>query len=278
MKFMIRGRGFFTSVLGKLNNKIMIWVLYKLNAFLLKKADAVVAIGKTMKKYLVKKGAAEDKIVIIENWADTESIKPCKKPNWFSDKYNLNGRFVVMHSGNAGLSQNLDLLIETAKILKEERKIAFLIVGDGACKEKLRNKANDYGLENVIFLPYQEKSNLKYSLSCADVHFVSLKKGLAGFIVPSKIYNIMASGRAVIAALEDECEVAELIRESGCGLVIKPGDAKVLTEKILHLFNQPEKSKIMGRNGRIIANKKYSKQSALNKYQELLKKVVFARR
>ena len=122
-----------------------------------------------------------------------------------------------MHSGNIGLSQNLDCWIEVASRLASRPEIVFLFVGDGVRREALRQNVARRGLDNVRFLPYQPRGALRDSYATADVFIVSLKPGLAGYIVPSKLYGILAAGRPYVAAVEPATEVAAISSEHDCG-------------------------------------------------------------
>nr|NIO22055.1 glycosyltransferase [Candidatus Aenigmarchaeota archaeon] len=139
-------------------------VLDKINRLLLGESDNIIAIGDAMKRRLVEiKKAPEGKIRVIHNWADCEKIQPVNGLNPFRSQYNLNGKFVVMHSGNIGLSQDMEKFIESARILRDKKNILFLIIGEGNKKAALERKAEEWGLDNVMFLPYQPKELLKYS-------------------------------------------------------------------------------------------------------------------
>ena len=244
-------------------------VLDKINRFLLRKADTIIAIGETMKRRLVEiKNTPEGKIKIIHNWADCEEIQPINGPNPFRYQYNLNGKFVVMHSGNIGLSQDVEKLVESARILRQEKDIVFLIIGEGNKKAELLGKAKTWDLENVIFLPYQPKEVLKYAFSAADIFIISLKQGLAGYIVPSKLYGILASGRPFVAAVEPECEVATISKRYKCGVVCPPGNPHALASEILRLYEDPGNLKEMGKRAREAA-RNYDRKVALRSFYSL---------
>src|SRR5712691_11264693 len=140
-----------------------------------------------------------------------------------------------MHSGNIGLSQGLETVVEAAAHLHGVPDIQFVFVGDGVKRAALEAQARTLGLQNVRFLPYQPKERLAQSFASADVFVVSLKRGLAGYIVPSKLYGILAAGRPYVAATEDNCEVTATTERYGCGLLARPGDADDLARKILAL-------------------------------------------
>jgi len=199
------------SLLEDFHNATVNRTLDRINRRLVREADAVVALGDRMKRRLVEeKGAPSDAVHVIHNWADCEAIVPGPKDNAFARAHGLQGKFVVMHSGNVGLSQNLDLLIEAATRLQSRDGLVVAIVGDGARRGPLEEMAARRGLANVRFFPYQPKELLHESFAAADAFVVSLKPGLEGYIVPSKLYGILAAGRPFIAAVDPSCEAATL--------------------------------------------------------------------
>jgi len=248
-------------------------ILEKINRFLLRKADKTVAIGETMKRRLVEiKNVPEGKIKIIHNWADCEKIKPINGSNSFQSRYDLKGKFVVMHSGNIGLSQDLEKLIEAANILRQKKDIVFLMVGEGNKKTELERKGREWGLDNLIFLPYQPKRLLKYSFSAGDLFIISLKKGLAGYIVPSKLYGILASGSPFIAAVDLDCEVAAVAKHYKCGILIPPGDPQALASAIVRLYDDPSNLKKMGKRAREAAGN-FDRKVAIKSFYGLLSEI-----
>jgi glycosyltransferase involved in cell wall biosynthesis len=207
-----------------------------------------------MKRRLVEgKGADPAKITIIHNWADCRAVAPGPRDNAFARQHGLVDRFVVLHAGNIGLSQDLEIVLHAAEQLRERPDVVFVFVGDGAKKKNLQEIAERRDLRNVKFLPYQPRETMDQSYATADVSLVSLKRGLAGVIVPSKIYNVLASGRPCVAALEQDCEVADIIRQHGCGYVINPGNASALTARVLDLAADRESAAAMGARARCAA-------------------------
>ena len=244
-------------------------ILDKINRLLLHNADKTVAIGETMKRRLVEiKNVPEGKIKIIHNWADCEKIKPINISSSFRYRYGLNEKFVVMHSGNIGLSQDMEKIIESARILGQKKDIVFLIIGEGNKKAELERKAKEWDLDNLIFLPYQPKGLLKYSFSAADLFVISLKKGLGGYIVPSKLYGILASGSPFVAAVDLDCEVAAVAKHYKCGIICPPGDPHALASAIVKLYEDPGSIKKMGKRARAAA-KNYDRKVALKSFYEL---------
>jgi putative colanic acid biosynthesis glycosyltransferase WcaI len=220
------------------------FLLERVNRFLVRRADRIVALGDTMKRRLVEgKGAPAEKVSVIHNWADSRLLSPRPKANPFSREHGLHERFVVMHAGNMGLSQNLDSILEVASEIPE---VVFLFVGDGVRKKTLEEGARERGLANVVFLPYQPRERMGDSYATADVFLVSLKRGLAGYIVPSKLYGILASGRPYVAAVEEDSEVAAITREHECGLLVAPGDVGGMVHEITRLHRDRELVRRLG--------------------------------
>ena len=228
--------------------------LTQVNRFLVRKATRVVALGETMKRRLVDgKGADPSKVTVIHNWADCRALAPGARDNPFARQHGLVDRFVVLHAGNIGLSQDLEIVLHAAGELRDRPDVVFVFVGDGAKKKDLQDIAARRDLRNVMFLPFQPREMMDQSYATADVSLVSLKRGLAGVIVPSKIYNVLASGRPCIAAVEQDSEVGDIINRHDCGFVIAPGDASALRARTLELSDDRERAVAMGARARCAA-------------------------
>ncbi|HTH25590.1 MAG TPA: glycosyltransferase family 4 protein [Vicinamibacterales bacterium] len=227
-------------------------LLERLNRFMVRRAVRIIALGDTMASRLIHgKGADPGKITVIHNWADTSAIVPSEKRNAFAAAHGLDAKFVVLHAGNIGLSQNLDVVIEAAGLLKTHRDIVILFIGDGNRRAALQAAAESRGLDNVTFLPFQPRDQLRWTYASSDVCLVSLKPGLAGYIVPSKLYPILAAGRPYIAAVEPVSEVAALTQRHRCGVLVEPGDAAQLADAILRLADQSHERAAMGTRARV---------------------------
>jgi len=226
-------------------------LLDRLNRFLVARAARIVALGDTMAQRLIEgKGAGAAKITVIHNWADTTAIVPDQKQNPFATAHDLAGRFVVLHAGNIGHSQNLDAVIDAAERLAARPDILVLFIGDGNRKPALQEAVRARGVGNVRFLPFQPREHLRWTYASSDVCLVSLKPGLAGYIVPSKLYPILAAGRPYVAAVEASSEVAALTTTHGCGVITTPGDSAALAAAILALAGDPSRRRAMGARAR----------------------------
>ena len=244
-------------------------VLGAISRLTVRRADAIIALGETMKRRLVEgKGATPAKIRIIHNWSDAAAIVPGPKDNPFSRAHGLADKFVVMHSGNVGMSQDVDALLDVAERVRDLPDVVIAIVGEGSRKQHLQQEAARRQLSNVLFLPYQPKAGLIDSFAAADMFIVSLKRGLAGYIVPSKLYGILVAGRPFVAAIEADSEAAQIARDHDCGIVVGPGDRDGIAAAVRQLRADPERRRVLAAHARE-AGLVYDRRRAVEAYRDL---------
>jgi glycosyltransferase involved in cell wall biosynthesis len=261
------------ALLEDFHNELVNRTLDRVNRYLLRDADAVVALGDRMRRRLVEeKGAEPSRVSIIHNWADCDAIVPGPKDNAFAREHGLHDRFVLMHSGNVGMSQNLDVLVAAAARLTSKDRLVVAIVGDGARRETLAREVASRGLTNVQFFPYTAKDRLHESFAAADAFLVALKPGIEGYIVPSKVYGILAAGRPYIAALDPSAEPAAIVREYGCGLLAAPGDPDALAAAIAAMYDDPSATRLMGQRARAAALQ-FDRRAAVARYYDLFQRI-----
>ena len=170
--------------LGRLRQPLLIGLLGTLIRFYVRRADRLVAIGPVMKERLVAKGARPERVEVIPNWVDVAALTPQPKDNEWAHEQGLVDRFVVMHSGNIGHAQNLDVLVDATTRLDDLEQLSVVLIGTGARLAHTRSLTHQLGADRVSFLPYQPRERISLSLSSADVHFLGLTQGLAGFRRP----------------------------------------------------------------------------------------------
>jgi glycosyltransferase involved in cell wall biosynthesis len=175
-----------------------------------------------------------------------------------------------MHFGNVGHAQDLDTLIRAATFLRDLRDLVVPIVGVGARREELMLLARRLEADRVRFLPWQSYAERAFPISTADVHVVGLARGLAGYIVPSRLYGILAAGKPVIVAAQPECETAQLVAEVGCGVVVPPGNPYVLAAAIRAAYDGELDLAEMGRLARAFAEAESDRTIAIGRYREVL--------
>lgn len=253
---------------GTLTNPLVVGLLRVIQRLLLGSADHVVAIGHTMRDRLITRGADREHTTVVSNWVDLDLVGPEPRDNDWARAHSLNDGFVVMHSGNVGQLQGLDTLLDVAAAMPDVR---FAIVGEGSSKNQLVQRASREHLANVAFLPHQPATQLRYSLASADVHLVSLADGLGGYLEPSKVYGVLAAGRPVLAAVDPDSEAARLIGESGCGLVVPPGEVSAWCAGIRHLRGMaPVERESLGAAGHLLAERCHSRAVATAHYARLI--------
>jgi colanic acid biosynthesis glycosyl transferase WcaI len=260
------------AALGGVGGQPLLRLLGGLVGFYLRRADRVVAVGRLMAERLAAKGVPRDRISVIENWVDAEAITPVARPTRWAAQHGLAGRFVVMHSGNVGYAQDLDTLVEATALLGDLDRLSTVVVGAGPRLEALQELAGQRRAA-VRFLEYQPQEQLAEALSTADVHVVGLARGLAGYVVPSRIYGVLAAGRPVIAAVEAEAETAQLVREAGCGVVVPPAEPEALAAAIRSAYEGQYDLDAMGGRGREYAVARADRREAVERYRRLLDEV-----
>jgi glycosyltransferase involved in cell wall biosynthesis len=258
---------------GRLRSPVVVGALDRLIRFYLRRAERVVAIGETMRERLLEKGVSPDRLRVIPDWVDAAAIYPVEGDNAWRREHELEGRFVVMHSGNVGFAQDLDTLVRAAALLRDLDRLVIAVVGDGSRRGELERLAREVDAP-VRFLPYQAREVLPQSLSAGDVHFVGLASGLSGYVVPSRLYGVLAAGRPAIVAGDDDSEPARLVRSVGCGVVVPPGRPEALAEVIRALAAAPEDLDELGRRGREFVVANADRREGIRRYADLLEEIL----
>ena len=256
--------------LKRLENPVVMSLLRGLVGIYLRRADRIVAIGDTMRQRLEEKGAPAERMLVIPNWIDTTRLGPLDKSNHWSRSWGVDEKFVVMHSGNVGHAQDLDSLIRAGTFLRDLDDLRIFIIGTGARHAELVALSALLEVDQVQFLYYQSRAVLPQSLSAADVHVVGLAAGLAGYVVPSRLYGILAVGRPVIVAADAESETAQLVTEAGCGIVVPPGRPELLARAIRDAHDGKYDLEAMGARGREWVEREADRSVAVRRYRDLL--------
>jgi glycosyltransferase involved in cell wall biosynthesis len=239
-------------------------------------SDAVIVVGRDMLNTLYNrcKRIDKNKAYVINNWIDENKVYPLDKNNSqvseFVNENRLENKFVFMYSGNIGLYYDLENIIKVIGEFKGYDDIRFVFIGEGAQKQNLIDYCTANNIENVIFLPYQPKEKIIYSLNSADVHLVTNQKGIKGVSVPSKIYGVMAVGKPVLGILERGSEAQLLIENSGCGITVEPQRYDEIKKAIKWFYENRDKLGEMGINGRTYLENNLKMKDSLSKYKTVL--------
>lgn len=259
---------------GLLTNKLMIAIFEKLEKFAYRTATKISVIADGFTDNLVGKGVPQSKIALIPNWVDVNFIQPLpKENNDFRATHQLDGKFVVLYSGNIGRTQPLTALIDAAACLRDIPDIAVVIVGEEKALQELELYRQKVDAPSVLLLPFQPRAKLPEMLAAADVGLVMQKENVISFNMPSKIQVLLASGRAILASVPASGTAAKAVQHSGGGIVVPPEDPEALAAAILDLYKNPDKAAMLGQQGRQYAVENYSFKHALEQYEKLFDEV-----
>jgi colanic acid biosynthesis glycosyl transferase WcaI len=262
-------------VAGLLTNKSLIRVFESLERFSYRYANQIAAISDGFVDNLINKGVNPDKITLIPNWVDTNFIRPLdKQDNSFRREQGLDGKFVVLYSGNIALTQGLETLIQAAALVLDQPDIAIVIVGEERALGALRDRRDQIGATNVKLLPFQPRERLPEMLSAANVGMVMQKKTVIAINMPSKIQVLLASGLPILASVPDAGTAAKAVKTSGGGWVVPPEDPQAIAQAIRQLKAAPDTLEQLSQQGRQYALDNYSFGEALDRYEALFESVI----
>ena len=261
-------------------NKLILKLMMVFDKYSCKHSDLVITVGRDLVETLKKrfKNKKVPNYAMINNWIDEKEIYPLPgddpKVMAFKKKYGLENKFVMMYSGNIGLYYDLENLIKVIEKFPQGTKtpdgkeVVFAFIGAGTVLEKLKDYVIVHNMKNAVFIPYQRKEDLVYSLNAGHVHWCVNAKGIKGVSCPSKAYGIMAVGKPVLGVLESDTEVRTLIEDSQCGLCCEPGDYDAVAG-LIHWYiknaatNEMER---MGQNGRNYLENNLTRALSIQKY------------
>ena len=250
-------------------------LLWKIGSYIANRiyrsADKIIVISQDFKKNLLAKGVPEEKIEVIYNWVDENAVQPvAKAENPLYEEFELlREAFTVVYAGNLGNAQNIGIILDAAKQLRDDA-VQFVIFGTGGLEEEIRRRISVEGLANVRLLPLQPYERVSQVYSLGDACVVSCKEGLGGSAMPSKTWTIMSCGRPVIASF-DEGELKEIIESGPCGVFTHAGKVEEFAEAVRTLMADRERCEQMGRNARQFILENLTKEVGTRKYVEVIK-------
>ena len=243
-----------------------------LSKCLYKNFDVIVVLGRDMRALILEKLGIEasKKIVVIPNWSDVSLIIPSEKAgNHLLCELNLNKKFIVQYAGNMGRTHGIEIIISAAEQLMANKEIHFLFIGSGAKRNWLEGRIKNNLHSNITLLPSKPRDESLIFLNACDVAIISFMAGMSGISVPSRMYNILAAGKPIIAIADPSSELALVIEEEKIGWVVPPGNKKMLEEVILYAKANNNELRMMGVKARAVAESKYTLEKILNSYQSL---------
>lgn len=254
----------------------LIWKIGRIiENFTYKYADKIIVISEDFKKNIMAKGVPEDKIVVVYNWVDQNAVIDIPRDkNKLFDKYQLDrSKFYIEYSGNIGLTQNMDMLLEVMKDLKTTHPdIGLVLVGEGAYKAQVEEIVERDNLTNVTMIPFLPYEDISYVFSLGDAGLVISKPGVGANSVPSKTWSIMSASRPVLANF-DENELKDILAGNECGIFTKAGDKEAFKQSIIKLYENRELCKKYGANGRQFVMDNLTREVGTQKYVDVIKEV-----
>jgi colanic acid biosynthesis glycosyl transferase WcaI len=260
--------------LGTVRNS---WLIRRLRDSLFRvyrRCDHMIVLSRDMADLLVRGGVRPDRISVVPNWACPEQRGVPKTQNQFRITHNLESCFLVMYSGNLGLTQRLEEFLIAAELLNHRTDIQFALVGRGSQEENLRRIVTEKRLNNVRFFDYQPQNELGVSLSAADLHLVPLTSEISQCLMPSKLYGILAAGRPWLTNAPEGTELHEISGRYNAGLIVPPRNPDAIAEKIAWAADHPSDLEQMGRNAEQLAETTYSRARSIEKFEHILNGVL----
>lgn len=244
--------------------------------FTYKHADKIIVISEDFKRNIMAKGVPEDKIVVVYNWVDQNAVVNVdRSENKLIAKYGIDpSKFYIEYSGNIGLTQNMDMLLDVMKELKDSHpEIGLILVGEGAYKKQVEEIVKRDVLTNVVMLPFQPYEDISHVFSLGDVGLIISKPGVGANSVPSKTWSIMSASRPVLANF-DENEIKSILSDNSCGIFTKAGDKDAFKNAIIKLYENRDLCKEYGQNGRKFVMQNLTREVGTQKYVDVIKSVV----
>lgn len=271
---------------GYLHNKVLLGIMLAIDKHSCQKSDLVVTVGRDLLERLKNRFAGKNvpNNVMINNWIDEKEIYPLDSDNpgvvAFKKRYGLEGKFIIMYSGNIGLYYDLEELIKVIEHFKNARTrdgkdVIFAFVGAGSVLGSLMRYTEAHRMENTVFIPYQDKDKLIYSLNAADVHWCVNAKGIKGVSCPSKYYGLAGVGKPVLGVLERGSEIRMLIEATNGGLVCEPGQYDEVEKNIEWFISHAGSQDLveMGLRGHKYLVENLTKEMSIEKYKSAISKL-----
>jgi glycosyltransferase involved in cell wall biosynthesis len=260
----------FAIAVGVLKNPLLIRMSEWLECFLYRRADRVMVNSPGFIGHVTSRGARQ--LELIPNGADPSMFDPSNPGAGFRGAHHLEDKFVALYAGAHGMSNDLDVLLDAAQLLVDEKKIQIVLLGDGKEKAALQTRAAHLGLSNVSFIPSVPKSEMPAALAAADA-CIAILKPLEEYktTYPNKVFDYMAAGRPIVLAIDGV--IRAVVEAAQCGIFSEPGDPSAMADAIRQLDSDPHTSRQMGFNGRKYLEQNFSREVIGEKLVHLLEEI-----
>jgi glycosyltransferase involved in cell wall biosynthesis len=257
----------FAIGVGVLRQPVLIRLSEWLEGFLYRHADRVVVNSPGFIEHVRQRGAP--RVDLVPNGADAHMFDPNSDGGDFRREHQLAGKFVALYAGAHGMSNDLGVLLQAARLLADRPEVAIVLLGDGKEKPALIEQAQALGLRNVSFLPSIPKAAMAQALAAADACIAILKPiPLYATVYPNKVFDYMAAGRPVVLAIDGV--IRQVVEQSGAGLFVPPGDAASLAQAIRRLADDPQMGRSMGARGREVVEKSFDRARLAQQLAEII--------
>lgn len=261
-------------VLGKARaGSTLVRLMDWLNRSILRRAGGIVVLDRMMEQtMLAKLPEAAPKMHVMPPWPMEDQLERIEHAdNPFRKEHGLEGKFVVMYSGNHSLVHPLSTVLDAALAMQDDERVVFLFVGGGAGKQEVEDVIARHKPRNILSLPYQPLESIRYSLSAADVHLVSMGEPMVGIVHPCKFYGAMALAKPILLIGPQNCHIADVLREHHCGWQINHGDAAGAEHLLRSLPDMPQAElDAIGQRGRAVVDSELSEQNLTTRMAEIL--------
>ncbi|MCP3739689.1 glycosyltransferase family 4 protein [Rossellomorea sp. BNER] len=259
---------------GILKNKLLIKVAYLIEKLSYRFANKINVLTPAFERILLEnKSINQEKITFIPNGADLDIFQPTLKENWVRKKYNLEGKFVITYMGAHGVANNLDSILNVAKVCADYPNIVFILVGDGMEKSRLKERVKMENINNIIFVDSQPKNIIPDFCNASDVCTAVLKKvDTFKTVYPNKVFDYMSCAKPILLGIDGVAR--ELVEESQSGYYVDPDNTDDFKEKILTLYNNKNELFKLGQNGLKYVRLNFSRENLADKYIKEIEKVV----
>lgn len=246
------------------------------NRLIWRHAKGIIVLSPAMKRQVVANyPKIADKVAVIHSWGNPDQILPlAKQENWFAWKYGLVNKFTVLYSGNMGRCHDMHTILDAAQQLQDEA-IQFVFIGGGFKREYVVEEVEQLGLKNFLFLPYQDKEVLPYSLTACDLSLVSVDATTDSLVAPSKLYPALAAGRPVAVICPQYSYLRQLIADANCGGTFENGDSHGLAQFIRLLKCDRDLAQGMGKSAREYLRSHFTPQMISQQYLDVLQRAIF---
>ena len=247
------------TAVGALRRGWAIKLSERLEAWAYRKADKIVIVTDSFRRHIGERGAAADKIIVVKNGVDLEQFGRLQKDHSLARELGVEDRFIAAYFGTHGMAHGLDVVLRAAVLLRNDPRIAFLLVGDGAERRGLQAMRNEFGLTNVVMLEQQSRDRMPALWGLADAALVLLRKSdVFKMVLPSKIFEAMGAGRPIVLGVEGEAR--DIVERAACGIPVEPENAEQLAAAVHYLAERPELAREMGAKGLAFVAREYDRR------------------